>query len=488
MGGTFEPGPTLMPGDAAFYEVLAQDFASSEFEAMTRGALPKGHFFKKIHPFANLLPMLPVPEREALRASLADGQIHPVILFSGQIADGRNRARELIELRKPIRTEIFHGTHAELLKYLKAENIDRRHLSFEQRLDYATRVARIPVGANQHTMGSSRELPSLPLSDPNETPATTGLLQMEGPAQTVMTQGQAAEEYGVSVASIKRYNTVLDKGVPELAGAVQQGEIKVAVAEKIAKLPEAEQPAALEKALPNGNRAIMSSRQEPDDSLDFFPTPPWATRALIERVIQSADVGIVDAPLAEYTLWEPACGEGHMAEVLREYTSDVLATDVFDYGYGDATLDFTSDLEAGAHADRDFIVTNPPFGAKSEEFVLQALRLARVGVAMFVRLQWLETVGRYERIFKDNPPTLIAFFAERVNLCKGRWDPEGGTATAYIWLVWIKGEAPRAPFWIAPGCREAFTRPDDAVRFTQRPVARLTEQPSLGIEASEAAE
>ncbi len=29
----------------------------------------------------------------------------------------------------------------------------------------------------------------------------------------------------------------------------------------------------------NGARAIMGSRQEPDDSLDYFPTPPWATRA-----------------------------------------------------------------------------------------------------------------------------------------------------------------------------------------------------------------
>jgi hypothetical protein len=52
-----------------------------------------------------------------------------------------------------------------------------------------------------------------------------------------------------------------------------------------------------------------------------------------------------------------------------------------------------------------------------------------------------------------------------VNLCKGRWDPDGGTATAYCWLVWIKGVSPRPPFWIPPGCRKALTLPTDRERF-----------------------
>ena len=30
----------------------------------------------------------------------------------------------------------------------------------------------------------------------------------------------------------------------------------------------------------NTSHAVMSQRSEPLGSLDFFPTPPWATRAL----------------------------------------------------------------------------------------------------------------------------------------------------------------------------------------------------------------
>jgi hypothetical protein len=33
-------------------------------------------------------------------------------------------------------------------------------------------------------------------------------------------------------------------------------------------------------------RSVMACRVEQRDSLDFFPTPPWATRALVERTLQ----------------------------------------------------------------------------------------------------------------------------------------------------------------------------------------------------------
>jgi len=172
-----------------------------------------------------------------------------------------------------------------------------------------------------------------------------------------------------------------------------------------------------------GSRAIMASRAEADDSLDYFPTPPWATRALIEKVFPQVGRR---GDLGRQIAWEPACGEGHIAEVLSEYFGEVVASDIHDYGYGDHVVDFLICEQLARKDDADWIITNPPFAEKSEAFLVHALKLARVGVAMFVRLQWLETEGRYERIFSTTPPTLIAFFAERVNLCKGRWDPEGG--------------------------------------------------------------
>jgi hypothetical protein len=213
----------------------------------------------------------------------------------------------------------------------------------------------------------------------------------------------------------------------------------------------------------HGARSIMSGRVEPDDSLDYFPTPPCATRALVELVFDHLKVDVRSAKARE-----PACGEGHIAEVLAEYFAEVSASDIFDYGYGEVS-DF---LDEHTSETADWFITNPPFGDKAEAFFQRMMELARVGVALFVRLQWLEGEGRYERIFAGNPPTCIAFFAERIALHKGRWEPQGGTATAYVWLVWIKHRGPQAPFWIPPIVVDELTDAEDAARFTTHPVTR----------------
>jgi hypothetical protein len=210
-------------------------------------------------------------------------------------------------------------------------------------------------------------------------------------------------------------------------------------------------------------RAIMASRKEPNGSLDFFPTPPWATRALMEAVFPAAELTRL---WRRGSAWDPACGEGHMSEVLVEYFGHVYSTDIHDYGYqGTYSIGTANFLTMVPGAQADWIITNPPFKT-SLDFVLRALDLSRVGVAMFIRTQWaIEGCGRYEKLFRDRPPTLFAPFVERVPLCKGHWDPDGSTATAYCWLVWVHGREPMAPFWIPPGQRKLLTRPDDRERF-----------------------
>jgi hypothetical protein len=79
----------------------------------------------------------------------------------------------------------------------------------------------------------------------------------------------------------------------------------------------------------NRSHAVMAQRVESSDSLDDFPTPPWATRALVEHVI-----GGKKRVRTQHCL-EPACGAGHMAKVLSEYFGHVKASDIHQYGYGD---------------------------------------------------------------------------------------------------------------------------------------------------------
>ncbi|WP_132254716.1 hypothetical protein [Methylobacterium segetis] len=218
---------------------------------------------------------------------------------------------------------------------------------------------------------------------------------------------------------------------------------------------------------PAGHTAVMASRREPPDSLEFFPTPPWATRALMEHVF--SHLGFSD-DLQFSACWDPACGEGHMIEVLLEYFGGGgWGGDVFDYGSGYRVEDFLDERTViGSPADGvrpEFIITNPPF-RPAARFTLRAMELAPV-VALLLRTQWLEGEDRYNTIFRDRPPTLYAPFVERVPMVKGRWDPKASTATAYAWFVWVRGRAPMAPFLIPPGRRKALTRSDDARRFEQ---------------------
>jgi hypothetical protein len=213
----------------------------------------------------------------------------------------------------------------------------------------------------------------------------------------------------------------------------------------------------------NGARAIMSDRKHPRRSRDMFPTPPWATRALMERVFPH--LGYTPSQIQNLTAWEPACGKGHMSEVLEEYFGSVYASDRYEYGYG-KKVNFLDSFVTPAD---DWIITNPPFGDVALAFVQLALAQARVGVAMFFRTQWaVEGIERYETLFRDRPPTVFAPFVERVNLCKGKWKPNGTTATAYCWLVWVHGRKQLPPFFIPPGCRKQLTKPDDSYRFANR--------------------
>ena len=173
----------------------------------------------------------------------------------------------------------------------------------------------------------------------------------------------------------------------------------------------------------NTSSAVMQQRSEPHNSLDFFPTPPWATRALIEHVLKDSVSG--------RSCWEPACGEGHMVRPLAEYFARVVGTDVHPYGYGDIVDFLFPHPSRGA----DWIITNPPFRL-AQQFISQARQKAREGVAMLVRTSFLEGGARYRELFSINPPSVIAQFAERVPMVKGRYDPDASTATSYCWLVW----------------------------------------------------
>jgi hypothetical protein len=205
---------------------------------------------------------------------------------------------------------------------------------------------------------------------------------------------------------------------------------------------------------------VLNIRQTPREGLDFFPTPPWATRALLERLAETDDLGRSWA-------WEPACGEGDMARVLAESFAGVRATDIVDRGWpGQAgTFDFIGPEERnGADAAMgfraDWIITNPPFNCAGD-FARTALKRARKGVALLVKQQFLEGIGRFEDLFDRRPPAAVLQFAERVPMVADRLDAQASTNQSYCWVIWRIGAPCETRLgWIGP-CRYRLTRVGD---------------------------
>lgn len=165
---------------------------------------------------------------------------------------------------------------------------------------------------------------------------------------------------------------------------------------------------------------------------DYYATEPKAVELLLQEETFSKHI------------WEPACGEGHMSEVLKAHGYDVLSTDLIDRGYGIGGVNFFNvtreDLIAGCSSD---IITNPPY-KYAKEFVEHALDISNVGakVAMFLKLTFLE--GKKRRLlFDKSPPRTVYVSTSRLQCAKnGDFDTykeSGATAVAYAWFVWEKG-------------------------------------------------
>lgn len=178
-----------------------------------------------------------------------------------------------------------------------------------------------------------------------------------------------------------------------------------------------------EQFILSGNNRKIDAHPE-----DYYATDPKAVEILLKN-----------ESFHPY-IWEPACGGGHVSEVLLRHGYRVKNSDIIDRGYPNTEiinfLSVTKDQIAGDHS-RD-IITNPPY-KYAKEFVEKALEISMdsTKVAMFLKLTFLEGQARRE-LFKRYPPKKIYVFSGRVE-CAKNGEFTGGSAVAYAWFIWEKG-------------------------------------------------
>jgi hypothetical protein len=170
---------------------------------------------KAFHPLAEMLPLVQGAEFERLVADVAEqGLLTPIMLYQGQILDGRNRERACWTAGVEPRYVEFEGKDP--AAFVLSQNLARRHLGPSERAMVAARMANLKWGQR-----SDRVEGQICLS-------------------------KAAQLLGVGERSVKSARVVIDRGIPDLQEAVQHGRLAVHDAEKAARLPENAQKEFLE--------------------------------------------------------------------------------------------------------------------------------------------------------------------------------------------------------------------------------------------------
>ena len=210
----------------------------------------------KVHKLAELFPAMPPDEYEALKQDVkAHGVLVPIVVYAGEIIDGRHRWQAAQETGKKCPKTEWEPTSAspddidaELWGYLLSLNSKRRHLDKSQ-------IAMIAVEGSQFIEDAAKERQRRKNGDtkPNESKTLVEATLPQGDkTRTPQARDEIAEKAGVSGRTIQKAKNVRDAD-PKLAEKVKQGKITVTEAEReIKKITAPERPKPVDKPATDG--------------------------------------------------------------------------------------------------------------------------------------------------------------------------------------------------------------------------------------------
>lgn len=161
-----------------------------------------------------------------------------------------------------------------------------------------------------------------------------------------------------------------------------------------------------------------------NDWIDFYETPTWC----IEKLLQYEKF--------DWLILEPCSWAWAISKVLEKEWYSVISQDIRedDWVYWNKWINF---LNFWRKSYIKNIITNPPF-CLAQQIIEKSLEIADWKIAMFLKLQFLESAERYD-FFKNTPLKTIRVFCKRPTLYPSNWPiPKNKWTIAYAWYVWEK--------------------------------------------------
>ena len=197
-----------------------------------------------------------------------------------------------------------------------------------------------------------------------------------------------------------------------------------------------------------GSTTIARSYRQ---NLDFYQTPSYATKTLIERF-----------DFKTRFIWEPMAGNGMIAKELVKSGLDVYSTDIVERDFKLNDIVDYFDIKNFNVSNGDFaIVTNPPYEYAYKFLQLTLSTIMSKTRCLFLPVRYLEGQKRYDFIYSKYKPSKIFIYVKRLGCFTEKDVEEGnvtergvGSAVAYMWLcfdrdTWLDQKTKTELEWIA---------------------------------------
>ncbi len=214
------------------------------------------------HEAASIFPLMEGEALEALAEDIRQNELQlPIELLDGQVIDGRNRYKACLLAGIDPEEHMIDVETDDPVAYVLSMNLHRRHLTVSQAAMCAQRARKMYDDAakkrqreagKQHGKGQSKLMDNCPQANEDDDPPSTA-------------RDQVGKAFGVSGGSVDRAQRVVEKGIPEIAAAVEAGNLTVYAGQKIAANPKRIQKDMLDAALSKSRQSPKADAREKEE-------------------------------------------------------------------------------------------------------------------------------------------------------------------------------------------------------------------------------